>query len=122
MRNISPQILVVEDDPDIALMIAFLLEDIGYKVDTKDGGNWQDGLNKDALPELILLDMLLSGVDGRDIVRQLKSQPSTHHIPILMVSAHPSAQREAKLAGADDFLAKPFDMDELLARVAKYLA
>jgi two-component system alkaline phosphatase synthesis response regulator PhoP len=65
--------------------------------------------------------MLLSGQDGRQIARRLKGQKATRHIPILMLSAQPNAEREALEAGADGFLAKPFDIDVLLATIATYL-
>jgi DNA-binding response OmpR family regulator len=67
------------------------------------------------------VDVLLSGKDGREIVRYLKSQEETKHIPIIMFSAHPSSEETAREAGANDFLAKPFEIDELLAKVANYL-
>jgi DNA-binding response OmpR family regulator len=65
--------------------------------------------------------VLLSGRDGREIVKQLKSQEETKSIPVIMFSAHPSAEKTARGAGAEDFLAKPFDIDHLLAVIAKYL-
>jgi DNA-binding response OmpR family regulator len=65
-----------------------------------------------------LLDVLLSGKDGRTIARQLKSQEDTKHIPIIMFSAHPSAEQTAREAGADDFIAKPFEIDDLLEKIA----
>jgi DNA-binding response OmpR family regulator len=67
------------------------------------------------------VDVLLSGKDGREIVKHLKSQEETKHILVIMSSAHPSAEQTAREAGAEDFLAKPFEIDELLAKVAKYL-
>ena len=73
------------------------------------------------LPDLILLDVLLSGKDGREIVKRLKSQEETRHIPVIMFSAHPSAEKTARAAGADDFVAKPFEMDEILAKIAKHV-
>ncbi len=66
------------------------------------------------------LDIILRGVaDG--IVKHLKSQDETKHIPVIMFSAHPGAQQTAREAGAEDFVAKPFDIDELLGKVAQYL-
>lgn len=122
MNRTAKKILIVDDDPDIVLALAAMLEDAGYLVAATDKGDYLEHFPEDDLPNIILLDMLLSGSDGREIARQLKRQPTTHHIPILMLSAHPSAEQEAKAAGADDFLAKPFEMDELLGKVALYLA
>src|SRR5688572_24742736 len=73
-------------------------------------------------PNLILLDVLISGNDGRTICKQLKSQEDTKHIPIIMFSAHPSAAATIAEYGADDFIAKPFDVNDLLAKVNNQLA
>ncbi len=122
----SPQkILIVEDDPDISLALSSILEDAGYVVVTMDGTGDPLPVNVNdttSLPDLILLDMLLSGQDGRELARRWKGQPSTRHIPIVMLSAHPSAAQEAQAAGANDFIAKPFEMDDLLAHVRQHLA
>jgi CheY-like chemotaxis protein len=72
-------------------------------------------------PDLILLDILISGSDGREICRKLKSNDTTKHIPIVMISAHPSAKRESQEAGADGFLAKPFEIDDLLETVKSHI-
>lgn len=72
-------------------------------------------------PDLLLLDIRLSGTDGQTICQQLKDQESTHHIPIILLSAHKEMQHSSKNAGADNFLAKPFEMGDLLALVAKYI-
>ena len=66
--------------------------------------------------------LLLSGADGRVICKNLKAEDETRHIPIIMVSAHPSAGRSIREAGADEFLEKPFEMEALLNKVAKHLA
>jgi CheY-like chemotaxis protein len=79
-------------------------------------------LHSGALPDLVLLDMLLSGKDGREIVRQLKSDEKTKHIPVIMFSAHPSAERTAFEAGADDFVEKPFDIDVLLHKIERLIS
>ncbi|HEY7974600.1 MAG TPA: response regulator, partial [Ktedonobacterales bacterium] len=115
------RILVIDDDPDIALVLVSVVEEEGYQVDAIDGGDYLERIGEGEPPDLILLDMLLSGQDGRQIARRLKRQDATRHIPIVMLSAHPNAEREALDAGADGFLAKPFDIDVLLATIATYL-
>lgn len=119
--NREQRILIIDDDADIMLVLASAVEDAGYQVTTIDRGDYLEQIDVDAPPDLILLDMLLSGQDGRQIARRLKGQAATRRIPIVMLSAHPDAQREALAAGADAFLAKPFDLDELLATIAAYL-
>jgi DNA-binding response OmpR family regulator len=120
MQRNSNKILVVDDDPDILAFTRALLELEGYNVATTEKGEDLEYLDDNNSPQLIVLDMLLSGIDGRTIARRLKSQEETRKIPILMISALPSAESEAKLCGVDDFLAKPFDMDVFLAKIAKY--
>jgi len=123
MKNATRKILIVEDDPDIVLALTTILEDEGYVVVAIDSGkHLPENMPPSDLPGLILLDMLLAGQDGREIARQLKANPSTRHIPILMLSAYPTIEQEAKAVGADGFLAKPFELDDLLAKITSYLA
>jgi CheY-like chemotaxis protein len=115
-------ILLVDDDPDILFFLQTLLEWEGYRVHTVNNDSFVEHLQPDALPDLIMLDMLMSGIDGRELAQQLKRDGMTAHIPLLMISAHPSAEQEAYAAGADAFVAKPFEMNVLLAKVANSLA
>jgi len=117
-------ILVIDDDPDILDAIRLLLEDEGYAVKTSDKGEYAESLHDEngGLPDLIILDILLSGKDGRTICRKLKARADTRHIPIILLSAHPDAARSAAEVGADAYLAKPFHIDDLLAEVARQLA
>lgn len=116
-------ILVVDDDPDILEAIRFILEDEGYSVQTSEKGDYAESLRggNGELPALIVLDVLLSGKDGRAICKKLKSQDGTRHIPIVMISAHPNAERTVKDVGADAFVAKPFSVDTLLGTIARLL-
>lgn len=116
-------ILVVDDDPGILDALRFLFEEEGYRVETSEKGDYAEALHDDngGLPDLIVLDVLLSGKDGRDICRKLKGQSETRHIPIVMISAHPDAERSAKDVGADAFVAKPFSIDHLLTLVETLL-
>jgi DNA-binding response OmpR family regulator len=122
MTNPAKKILIVDDEPDIVVALAAMLQDAGYVVSTPHDGEQLESVLAREQPQLILLDMLLSGRDGREIVRQLKGQTATRDVPILMLSAYPAAAREALAAGADDFLAKPFDLDELLQKVTAHIA
>ena len=124
MANNKKKILIIDDEPDILAFLSAMFEDANYTVVATDRGDYIEQLITDTagnLPNVILLDMLLSGSDGREIARQLKSQEETRHIPIIMTSAHPYARQESRVCGADDFLAKPFEMDELLDIVKKYV-
>jgi DNA-binding response OmpR family regulator len=119
-----PYILVVDDDPAILDALRFLFEDEGYRVQTSEKGDYAESLRDEngGLPDLIVLDVLLSGKDGRTICRKLKSQDQTRHIPIVMISAYPDAEHSAKEVGADAFMAKPFAIDEVAAMVASLLS
>ncbi|HEU5229979.1 MAG TPA: response regulator [Ktedonobacteraceae bacterium] len=121
MMAAQKNIMVVDDDLDILEAISLMLEDAGYMVMTTNKGDFIEHLDTNKLPDMIILDMLLSGSDGRDITRQLKKHARTKHIPIIMLSAHPKAKQEAQTSGADDFLPKPFEMDELLEKVAHFI-
>ncbi|QBD75857.1 response regulator [Ktedonosporobacter rubrisoli] len=122
MKSERKRVLIVDDDPDILLAMAAMLEDAGYSVTTTEQGTDLEYIQeREELPDIILLDMLISGSDGCQIARWLKHQPATRHIPLLMLSAHPTAEQQAREAGVDDFLAKPFELDELLSRVAAHL-
>ena len=122
MQQHIKKILVVDDDPDILDALQFMLEDAGYRVTTTEKGEYAENLHdtNGGLPDVILLDVLLSGKDGRLICQKLKSQEETKHIPIIMMSAHNNALQSVASVGADDFIAKPFETADLLAKIAKY--
>jgi DNA-binding response OmpR family regulator len=122
MEYRAKKILVVDDDADILDALRLVLEDAGYEVTTTEKGEYAENLRdtNGGLPDVLLLDVLLSGKDGRLICQKLKSQEETRHIPIIMMSARPNAKQSAKAIGADNFLAKPFDIVELLTTVAHY--
>ncbi|KKQ94423.1 MAG: hypothetical protein A3C27_00905 [Candidatus Levybacteria bacterium RIFCSPHIGHO2_02_FULL_39_36] len=114
------KILVVDDDSAILEVIKVILEDNNYHVKTSEDGNIKNTVVR-FKPDLILLDLLLSGEDGRDVAKRLKSSSKTSAIPIVMLSAHPSAIKAAHESGVNDFISKPFDMDYLLEVVARNL-
>jgi DNA-binding response OmpR family regulator len=112
------QILIVDDDPDILDALQFVLKDAGYTTETTQSGESVENLiHEKDFPDLIILDVLLSGKDGREICRKLKHNEKTKKIPILMISAHPDIEKTVIEAGADAFIAKPFDIEELLQTV-----
>ena len=116
------KILVADDNPAILDALKIMLEeaDADYEVETTvDGATAQN--MKDHLPDLLLLDIWMSGIDGRDICKHLKSAAKTKHIPIILVSATKDIAQIAKDSGADDCISKPFQMEHLLAIVAKYV-
>ena len=115
----NKKVLVADDDPSILHSIKMLLEDEGYTVETTGGDKTAQEV-KDFMPDVILLDIWMSGMDGRDICKHLKTQSETKHIPIIMISAHQDVEKIAKEAGADDFVSKPFDIYQMLDKVEHY--
>ena len=115
------KILVVDDDEGILEVVQIVLEGEGYRVQTSLNGESLQNL-KDDMPDLILLDVLLSGEDGRSICKRLKGDVKTAHIPIIVLSAHSDASKLAVTIGADGFLEKPFDVDVLIEVVERHLA
>lgn len=121
MEGKKKLILGVDDELAILHSLRVLLEDAGYEIVTTSGGAEVEQLRRRKQPDLILLDMLLTDTDGREIIREMKSREETRDIPIILLSAYPGGEAEAIIRGADDFLAKPFDIDELLEKVSKYV-
>ena len=115
----SKKIVVAEDDEGILDAIKVILEMEGYEVETTvDGKALYD--MKEELPDLFLLDIWMSGMDGRVICTYVKSQERTKHIPVILMSASKEIGKSAREAGADEFLAKPFELDKLVALIEKY--
>lgn len=113
------KIIVVDDERSILDALDFMLSSEGYHVRTASHGNELLRLTIDK-PDLIILDLLISGEDGRQICRMLKTREDTKDIPVIMISAHPNAKQFIKDCGADDFLSKPFDMNEFLNVISRY--
>lgn len=113
------RILVVDDEEGILKLIQAILEDEGYSVQTGLDGRCLQNLQGD-LPDLILLDIMLGGEDGRDLCAQLKQREETRHIPVILCSAYFRGDIITYLAGASTFLPKPFDIDDLINTIARY--
>jgi CheY-like chemotaxis protein len=114
------KILVVDDDESILEVIQIVLESEGYQIQTCQNSQCFQYLTG-SLPDLILLDILLSGEDGYELCKQLKHDQTTAHIPIIMLSALSDVNELADVSGADAFLEKPFDIDVLIETVARHL-
>jgi two-component system OmpR family response regulator len=116
MRN-TQNILIIEDDPDIAQMLALNLRSEGFAVTVAADGEAGLAHLSQAPCELLLLDLMLPGIDGLQVCRQVRSQRD--YLPIIILSAK-SAEAHRVLGlelGADDYLVKPFSLPELVARV-----
>ena len=115
-------VILVDDDRDICIMVEAILRFAGFKVLSCPAPDQLDETLAHTHPRLLLMDMLLSGIDGRDVCRRLKADPATSQIRVMMMSAHPDADKSCREAQADDFISKPFDMDFFIARVKDQLA
>ncbi len=116
------RILVVDDDRDILNILKLILKMNGFEVIVTPNG--EEALPKSVSysPQLVLLDVFLSGTDGRDICNLLKGNPKTKNIPVVMFSAHSNLQDVLKICNADDFIAKPFNINDLVAKINEHLA
>ena len=119
----SNKILVIDDDPGIGDMMSLVLEFKGYDVIISEKSDEVEEIILNKKIDLLILDMLISGVNGTDVCRRLKSNkdPDISEIPILMMSGLHDAVKECKQAGANDFIAKPFEMDQLIIQVQALL-
>jgi DNA-binding response OmpR family regulator len=118
-----PRILIVEDDTDIAALIAHYLEKSGYSAETLSDGGRALQSAKDAPPDLIILDLMLPGMSGLEICKALRADDRTAALPIIMLTARgeESERIHGLDAGADDYVVKPFSPSELMARVRALL-
>jgi DNA-binding response OmpR family regulator len=116
------RILAVDDDHDILEVLQFILEDSGYIVDTLSDGRQLMDTIQDKHPDLILLDIMLGNMDGRELCKEVKMQVATHNIPVIMISAsHNIADTLKHDNGPNDFVAKPFDINVLLNSIKRQL-
>lgn len=114
--------MVLDDDDDILEVVAYLLTESGYTVKTLNRGyNIFDHI-KDFTPDLILMDVLLADMDGRAICKEIKENPLTKSIPVILISGTHDLAAVLNLPGApNDFIAKPFDVDQLLDAIKRQL-
>jgi DNA-binding response OmpR family regulator/cellulose synthase/poly-beta-1,6-N-acetylglucosamine synthase-like glycosyltransferase len=117
-------ILVVDDDEIIQKMVSLMLSRAGFDVTVTGNGNEALAQVARAIPDLILADIMMPDMDGLELLRQLRSKPSTQAIPVIMLTAKGNTDDivSGLNLGADDYLSKPFVMAELLARVQAKVA
>jgi two-component system phosphate regulon response regulator PhoB len=119
----AERILVVDDEPDIVALVAYHLARAGYGVSTASTGPEALAKATSELPALVVLDLMLPGMSGFDVLERLRAEPSTAHIAVLSLTARrdePDRVRGLTL-GADDYLTKPFSPQELTLRVGAIL-
>lgn len=115
------KILICDDDEGIIDMLELVLEETGHEIITETNSlNIKSILKKD-VPDLILLDLWMPVLSGDQVLKTLRSSEDTKQLPIIVISASRDGKEIAFDAGATDFVAKPFDIDELLLKIEKYL-
>lgn len=116
-------ILVVEDDEDILQLVKYNLEGAGFEVETASDGLDAVAKARRQTPDLVLLDLMLPGMDGLDVAKELKKEPDTAGVPIIMVTAKgEEVDRIVGLElGADDYIVKPFSPREIVLRIKAVL-
>src|SRR6476660_8688133 len=118
MNMAQKKILVVEDERAIREMLAFNLGRAGYEVRPAGDGREARAAIADGQPDLVLMDWMLPDISGLELTRQLKRDPHTREIPVIMLTARVEEDdRVAGLDGGDDYIVKPFSQRELLARI-----
>ena len=117
-------VLVIEDEPNIIEAISFILSRDGWSVATHSNGHDAVGVVQSAMPDLVILDVMLPGKTGYDILRELRSEDATQALPVLMLTAKGQVKdREmAERAGASRFMTKPFSNAEVLDAVRELVA
>lgn len=116
-------IYVLEDDQDIRTLETYLLKSAGYEVEAFSAGPAFEAAVAERVPELVVLDIMLPGVDGLSLLRRLRTDPRTAHVPVMLVTAKTAEldKVEGLETGADDYLGKPFGVMEFNARVKALL-
>ena len=113
------QVLLVEDEENIAEAIRFILSRDGWQVVHLAEGLGAAARVAELMPDVVILDHMLPGASGLEILAELRARPATAHLPVLMLTAkgQPRDREAAERAGADRFLAKPFANADILAEV-----
>ena len=117
------RVLVVDDEPDIVGLVAYHLAKTGYRVSTASTGADALSMARDEHPALIVLDLMLPGMSGFEVLEQLRGSDSTRHVAVLLLTARREEADRIRglLLGADDYLTKPFSPQELVLRVGAIL-
>ena len=113
-------ILVVEDDPQVARLIALVLQRNGYQSKIVADGHSALTEAKSVKPAMIFADLTIKGMGGEELCSVLKGAPDTREIPYIVVSGDRDIAEKARVCGADDYMGKPFEFDDLIRLVKKY--
>ncbi len=113
-------ILVVEDDPQVARLISLVLQRNGYTSQVVADGDSALDKARETKPSMIFADLTIKGMGGEQLCSALKANPDTKNIPYVVVSGDRDIAEKARVCGADDFMGKPFEFEDLIRLVNKY--
>jgi DNA-binding response OmpR family regulator len=113
-------ILIVEDDPQVARLIALVLTRNGYQSDVVAEGQEALETAKEKKPSMIFADLTIKGMGGEALCSALKREPQTKDIPFVVVSGDRDVAEKARMCGADDYMGKPFEFEDLIRLVNKH--
>jgi len=113
-------ILIVEDDPQVARLIALVLQRNGHTSEVVAEGQEALERAKETMPMIIFADLTIKGMGGEALCSALKRQPETRDIPFIVVSGDRDVAEKARICGADDYMGKPFEFEDLTRLVNKY--
>ncbi len=117
----TKKILVIEDDPETIELLTSRLEANRFEMISASDG--EEGLEKvnDDKPDLIILDVMLPKMDGYTFIRELKARKATEKIPVIVLTGKKKMEELFKLEGVEDYIVKPYKINDLLERIQKYL-
>jgi DNA-binding response OmpR family regulator len=115
-------VLIIDDDVDFLMMLSIILNNKGFKVRCLLDGEDHAFLEYASRSDIVLIDIMLPGVNGCDLGRQLKSDSQTEGVPVILISGDSEGQRISKDAGADAFIRKPFALSSLLRKIDELLS
>lgn len=113
-------ILIVEDDPQVARLIALVLTRNGYQSDVVAEGQTALETAMEKKPSMIFADLTIKGMGGEALCSALKREPQTKDIPFVVVSGDRDVAEKARMCGADDYMGKPFEFEDLIRLVNKH--
>lgn len=119
----QPLVMVVEDNEDNLLLMSYVVESIGCRLISQNNGLSAISLAKQHQPDLIILDILMPGISGIDLIRILRKESVTSMIPVIAVTALSGIEERCRIMneGFDDYIGKPYSIDDLEALLHRYL-
>jgi len=122
MNTDEKKLLLIDDSNDLLEVLKIFFNQKGYTVTTTFNGSGIHSLINDFKPDVLLMDVLLNGQDGRQICRELRSSADTKHLGIIITSASPDNLKNYSMYGADDCIEKPFSLDALQQKIESVLS